>query len=320
MAALLFCVASAFVALPAAAASSALWVADGADQIDEYLPSQLHSSHTAKPVTIPLGTKPYGVCFDPSHNLWVTTIDQQLLEFSSKSLKKLPHVPSPVATISSSSFKEVNGCTFDQQGDLWLADAANDSLDEVSATQLKAGTASITPPVIITDSVDKSTLEVSFVTFDKQGNLWTDARGSTQLAMYSAAQLSSGGDKPASVILGGGGSLVADSGQIGFDPNGNLWVSEYDDNAVTMFPKSSLGASNNDSPSVVLINPDYFEGQWGLAFHGANLWALNTFDGEAQEFKPNQLASGGDQAPKVILTGAGAEDSWQITFGPAFGH
>ena len=307
-----------FAATPATAAS-ALWVADENLQIDEYLPSQLHNNKHPKALTIPLGTVPFGVCFDAAKNLWVTTIDQNVLEFAAKDLKKLPHPPSPVATITSSSFKLINGCTFDPQGNLWLADAVNNSIDEISAQQLKAGTGTITPAVVITDSADSSLLEPSFVTFDKEGSLWADSRGSQLLSKYTASQLTSGGDKPAAVILQGGGSLSADPGQIAFDSQGNLWVAQFNANLADMFPKSILGASNNDTPSVVVIIQDFSEGAWGLAFKGSNLWVLNGFNGDIDEFVPKQLKTGGSLSPKAILSGAAKESSWQITFGPAFG-
>jgi hypothetical protein len=53
---------------------------------------------------------------------------------------------------------------------------------------------------------------------------------------------------------------------------------------------------------------------------GANLWVLNGFDGDLQEYAPSQIKSSGSPTPKVVLSGAAAESTYQITVGPALGH
>jgi len=285
-------------------------------QVDEYLPSQLKSSHTPTPLTVSIGAAPYGACFDKSNNLWVTDNAEKILGFTASELKKLPTAPSPAVTISSSSFSDIFGCAFDKHGNLWLVDRDNFSLDEISAAQLKAG-GSITPAVIITDSAEISAAVPGFVTFDTSGNLWTDGRDDEKLFKFSASQLTSTGDKTAAVVLGGGGSL-ADPGQIGFDGHGNLWVTSFDDDTVVEFPKGQLSTSNNDAPAVT-ISSSSLDGPWGLAFHGSNLWVMDYSNGNAQEFTPGQIKTTGSPAPKVLLTGAAAIDSWGITLGPAFG-
>jgi len=285
-------------------------------QVDEYLPSQLKSSHTPTPLTVSIGAAPKGACFDKSNNLWVTDVAEEILGFTASELKKLPTAPSPAVTISSSSFSGIVGCAFDKQGNLWLADLENNSLDEISAAQLKAS-GSITPAVIITDSAEMSNARPGFVAFDKSGNLWTDGRDDDELFKFSASQLTSTGDKTAAVVLGGGGSLI-DPGQIGFDRHGNLWVPSYGDDTVVEFPKGQLSTSNNDAPSVT-ISSSSLEGPWGLVFHGSDLWVMDFNDVNAQEFTPGQIKTTGSPAPKVLLTGAAATGSWGITFGPAFG-
>src|SRR5271156_6392138 len=206
--AVLICAALVCAAAPAArAASAALWIADSENlRVDEYLPGKLKSSHAPTPATISIGVDPYGVCFDHSKNLWVVDDSNEILEFTAKSLKKLPATPSPAVTISSSSFVELVGCAFDKNGNLWVADLDIDSLDEVSTTQLKAS-GNITPAIIITDTTEMSSAAPGFVTFDKSGNLWTDGRDDEELFKFSASQLTSGGNTTAAVILGGGGSL-----------------------------------------------------------------------------------------------------------------
>ena len=140
---------------------------------------QLKRSHAPTPVTIS-GVDPAGVCFDQSKNLWVTDNGTEILEFTAKSLKKLPATPTQAVTISSSSFEDIVGCAFDRNGNLWTADLDKDSLDEISTTQLQAG-GSITPAIIITDTTEMSSAAPGFVTFDPSGNLWTDGRDDEEL-------------------------------------------------------------------------------------------------------------------------------------------
>ncbi|SRR5579875_920948 len=305
---------------PAArAASAALWIADAGNlRIDEYLPVELKSGHTPIPLTIKLGAFPWGVCFDTSHNLWVTDDNEEILEFKASDLKKLPQNISPAVTITSTStFSDIVGCTFDSHGNLWVVDLDNNSLDEISAKQLKAGTGDITPAITITDTAEMSSAHPAFLTFDQAGNLWTDGRDDDKLFKFSASQLKSGGNKTAAVVLGAGGSL-SDPGQIGFDGHGNLWVTSYGTDTVVMFPKGHVKTSNDDPPAVT-ISSSTLVGPWCLRFRGGHLWVLDYDDGNAQEFLPSQIKSSGSPAPKILLTGAAAPDSWGMTFGPAFG-
>jgi DNA-binding beta-propeller fold protein YncE len=312
--ALLICTALVCVAASAAqAASNALWIgASGDDTVDEYLPSQLKRSGSPTPLTVPFGSYAYGVCFDKAKNLWATDDAQEVLEFPASGIKKIPEIPSPI-TITSSSFVGILGCAFDKRGNLWLADSEAESLDEISAAQIKARGGSITPAVIITGTLDGA----SFVTFDKSGNLWTAPESENEVLGFSASQLTSGGAKAAAVILGGGGSLD-DPGQIGFDQHGNLWVTNYGNGTVVMFSKSRLGTSNDDAPAIT-ISSSALVGPWGLAFHSSDMWVLDYTDHNALEFSSSQLKSSGAPVPKVVLTGATSAFNWQITFGPAYG-
>src|SRR5260370_9998358 len=94
---------------------------------------------------------------------------------------------------SASTFKNPVGCNFDGQGNLWVVDYSNASLDELSKAQLAAGSGDVTPAIVITspdlDSPD-------FVTFDKAGNPWVSDEDISIIAKFSAGQLTTGGSKP----------------------------------------------------------------------------------------------------------------------------
>lgn len=319
--ALLICAGLICIAAPRArAGSDALWVADSFDaQVDEYLPSALKSSGERKVIIIPTGERAWGVCFDKSKNLWVTAGDtsttEEILGYTAAALKTLPSAITPAVTITSSTFDGVGGCTFDKRGNLWLADYEADSLDEISAEQLEAGSGSITPAVVITSSSTPLD-EPSFVAFDASGNLWTASQEEGAIFEFSASQLSSGGAQLPAGFLTGGGDLDAPAG-IGFDKHGNLWVANDGNGTVVMFPKGHLG-DKYDAPTVT-ISSSSLDGPWGLVFKSSDLWVLNYGNGTAQKFVPSQLKRSGAPAAKGLLAGIAGDGNWQITFGPAYG-
>jgi sugar lactone lactonase YvrE len=319
---------------PAAWAGGSVWIADSDNfQIAEILPKQLkHSGQPAEVVnesaalSSAIRAFPTGICFDKKKNLWVADFNEQLLEFTSAQLKGLnasSNSPTPAVTITSPSFNDINGCTFDSDGNLWLVDQDAPGLDEISKTQLKAG-GSITPAKIISDSAEF--LFPTFLAFDKSGNLWvTNTAGSpfgagpTHLLAFSPSQVASGGTQTAAVKIS---SAILDvPGELTFDNHGNLWVPNYGNNTVVMFAKKDLATSGSPAPAIMLSSAA-FNGPYGMAFQNGNsgpLWIMNDNDGTLNEFMPSQIKSGGSPTPKVSLSNASATFAAQITFGPVDG-
>ena len=267
-----------------------------------------------------ISADPWGVCFDQSKNLWVTDDDEQVLEFTSgqlKALKANSNSPSPAVTISSSSFSKIIGCNFDSNGNLWLVDEGNKSVDQISKMQLKAG-GSITPAVIISDSAEM--VYPDFLAFDKSGNLWVSDENASALLAFSPSQQTSGGAHTAVVKISDNSGSLNDPGELAFDNKGNVWVTNYGGGTVVMFAKKDLAASGDPTPAVTLTGAA-FDGPWGLAFQNGNsgpLWILNYSDGTLNEFVPSQMMSSGSPVPKVSLSNT-SSDAYQITFGPVDG-
>lgn len=302
----------------ARAGSTNLWITynGGGDGIEKYGPKQLGKSGSPTPTL--LGAPfPLGLAFDKSHNLWAVVFGPEVVEFTAAQLKNLKNNPNPTpaVVIASTDFIHPGGCNFDSQGNLWIADYSNDSIDELSKAQLASSNPNITPNLIITSP---QLFFPIFVAFDKAGNAWLDNVGNQTIVKFSASQLTSGGSKPASVVLsddGSGTSLNAPE-EIAFDKKGNLWVANYTSDTVVKYGAGQLNASGNPAPTVKLSSA-IFDGPTGVAFDSkGELAVMNYNDGAIAKFTAKQLKTSGAPVPKVSVTGTAKENS-QIVFGPA---
>lgn len=312
----------AFVALtcatPSHAKSTNLWVAfDGGDGIGSYPSGQLRKSGMSTPIHLSTFSDVRGLAFDKSHNLWAVVGCGKVVRFTAAQLKNLKHDPSPTpgVIITSSTVGCLNGCNFDNQGNLWAVDSVNDSIDELSKAQLSAGSGDVTPNIVIT-SADLGS--PNFVTFDKAGNAWVDSGFGAQLVEFSASQLTSGGSKLGTVLLSddGSGTSLDGTGEIAFDKKGNLWVPNYSSNTVVEYAKAQLTTSGNPPPAVKLSSAVFSE-PWGAVFDSkGDLVVMNFNDGTIAKFAAKQLKASGAPVPKVSVTGT-ETDNYQIIFGPA---
>ena len=303
-------------------AGGSVWIADSNNsQIAEILPNKLkHSGKSTEAVneSAALNGRPWGVCFDGSKNLWVTDDNEQMFEFTSAQLKKLKassNSPAPAITISSSAFGNIFGCNFDSAGNLWVVDAQNKTLNEISTTQLQTG-GSITPYRIINDSAEFDFPD--FIAFDKSGNLWVSDENANSLFAFSPSQQASGGTQTATVQISSGS--LDSPGQLAFDNKGNLWVTNFLGETVVMFAQKDLGTSGSRAP-VVTLSGAAFNGPWSLAFQNGDsgpLWILNFNDGTLNEFVPSHIMSSGSPTPRVSLSNT-SSGAYQMTFGPVDG-
>jgi hypothetical protein len=92
-----------------------------------------------------LDSYPNGLAFDKKGNAWAT-VGFSVEEIPSSALKTLQRniSPAPKAKITSSSFNQPFGCSFDPLGNLWVADGSG-ALFELSKKQLLPGTKSVKP-------------------------------------------------------------------------------------------------------------------------------------------------------------------------------
>jgi sugar lactone lactonase YvrE len=297
-----------------------LWVTNslGGGGVGSFTSKQLAKSGMRAPKNLGSdGTT--GLAFDRSKNLWVVIYEsREVVRFTAAQLKNLKTNPSPtpgVIITSTSKFINIYGCNFDQQGNLWVVDYSNDSIDELSKAQLAAGSGNVTPAIVIT-SADLD--GPNFLTFDKGGNAWVDNETGDTIAEFSASQLTSGGSKSATVLISddGSGTSLDAPGEIAFDKKGNLWVPNYNVGTVVEYAKGQLTSSGNPAPTVKLSSA-IFDGPWGAVFDAkGNLVVEDYNDGTIAKFTPKQLKVSGATVPKVSVT-VNAIENYQIIFGPA---
>ena len=300
-------------------ASQKLWVAfnDGGG-IESYTSKQLKKSGMPAPVEVSTFGFATGLAFDKSHNLWAVVGSTRVVEFTAAQLKNLKHDSSPTPPViitSTSTFNDIGGCKFDQQGNLWVIDAGNDSIVELSKALLAAGSGNVTPTIILTSSDLDNPF---FVTFDKAGNAWVDSEGGSKIAEFSASQLISGGSQSATVVLfdDGSGTSLDNPGEIAFDKEGNLWVPNNNSDTVVEYAKDQLTSSGNPAP-MVKLNSAVFDEPLGTVFDSkGDLVVTNITNGTIAKFTPKQLKASGAPIPKVSVTGTETEP-FQIIFGPA---
>jgi sugar lactone lactonase YvrE len=314
-----------------ATAAGALWFGSNYDHVNnkfgdyvaEIPPSQLAKSGRAIPVIInELGlTDSMGVAFNQG-NLWVTTLDNHVFEFTSQQLANLSKNPTPTPAVtitSSSTFKFILACAFDAGGNLWIVDAAADGVHELTKAQLAAGSGDLTPTVTLTST---SLASPAFATFDSSGNLWVSSEANSQIVEFALSQLSSSGSVTPTVIISSPDHAnLSGPGAVQFDNAGNLWVANSFNSTVTEFTQSQLVSSGSPAAAVILSSTAVNGGNsiqvpWGLAFDGGNnLWVFNYTSGTISKFTNNQLQATGAPVPSVFLTGL-ALYAGELTFGP----
>jgi ligand-binding sensor domain-containing protein len=292
--------------------------------VESFPPKQLKKSRSVEPEELVISGGSNGLAFDKSHNLWVATTTE-VLKFTPAQLKKLKtdSNPSPVVTITSSTFHSVIGCAFDPHGNLWLVDDAQNSFFELSMAQLNAGSADVTPAIIISSAELDSP---RFPTFDRSGDLWIDSLNNSKIVEFSPDQLDSGGSKTPSVVISddGSGSSVDEPTEITFDRKGDMWVANYGSDTVVEFSPSELKESGSRTPIVNLSSTVAdqdgdmsLEAPEGVAFEGTSLVVRNFNEGASiVKFSSKQLKTSGSPVPKVYLPGH-FESPQQLIVGPA---
>jgi sugar lactone lactonase YvrE len=303
--------AKASVTYPPLAGTGGLWVANSGspEGVDRYSSAQLSRSAAAASTTS-LGTgdpRPFGVAFDTGLNLWVALSHGNVVaEYAVGQLSTNNLAATPAVTLSANagSLSQPAGIAFDGNGNLWVANAAANTVVEFSASQLASGGAP-TPAVTIAASAGSLDGPLGLA-FDFGNNLWVANANAGTVVEFAARQLAaSGTPTPAVTLSATAGSIVGPIG-IAFDAGGDLWVANGNTghNTVVMFAASQLTASGAPIPSVVLsANAGSLASPAGLAFDNSrNLWVANAAAPTVVEFTAGQLASSGSPAPNVVVT------------------
>ncbi len=197
-----------------------LWISNSAgNTITEFGASQLTASGAVTPVVTLSGSaisNPGRIALDAYGNLWVpNTASSTVAEFSTSQLGSSGS-PAPAVTLTStnSSIVGPRAIAFDQQGDLWVANATGNSFVMFSNAQ-QTVSGSPTPAKILT--VPPAVGTPAGFAFDNSGNLWAFGSASSSLIEYSAAQIITGGASQPSFTI----SVTANPVSMVLDPPPN---------------------------------------------------------------------------------------------------
>jgi sugar lactone lactonase YvrE len=312
--------------------SGGLWVANfGAGTALEYAASQLAATGSGAPATaVATGDTAFNfaVAFDANGNLWTATyLNGSILEFSASDLAKSGS-PTPTVSIRDSipgnaSAGAPVGLAFDANGNLWVSDLIDSSVEEYTPSQLSSS-GKPSPALVLTSS-SHSLSQPTGLAFDSTGNLWVANLGTNSLVKFAASELAHSGSPTPAITLS---QNAADSSIYGplsmaFDPTGNLWLSNgnFDHNGpntVVMFSPTQLATSSSAAPTIVLrAGGGSLVGPGGLAFDASgNLWVTNVDTNTVVEYTASQLVSSGSPTPNVTISGSSLNFPAGIAFNP----
>ncbi len=326
-----------------------LWISDlGNQRVLEYLSSNLITGDGAANVlgqpnmftngctTTPTGLcYPSGLAFDPTGNLWISDRNNnRVLEYLSSNLITgdgaanvlgQPNMFGNACTTTSTGLCNPSGLAFDPTGNLWISDSNNNRVLEYLLSNLITGDGAANvlgqSDLVINNAcatTPTGLCDPQGIIFDPTGNLWISDRNNNRVLEYLSSNLITG-DGAANVL--GQPDLVTNNGctttptglcypeGLAFDPTGNLWISDNNNNRVLEYLSSNLITG---SPATVAIGqPNLYTGSqnqqdvlnlkdlsspFSATFDSSgNLWVADSNNNRVLEFTPpfstNEVAS-----------------------------
>ena len=198
---------------------------------------------------------------DPDGGLWVGFQDAGVAKYTAEQLAQSGS-PAPSIAITSSTFGIINDILLDPEGNLWVPAYGSNRVNKLSAAQLAASNANITP-------------EISWHWSDGNNNgpdglAWKPG-ASPQLwvAFYDGGYIGAfapntptGEDPTAAVTLTGDTIYNGGPAQLTFDEQGNLWSAFYFSDQFAKIDSADL-VTGDQEPSV-LIGGDDISGAYGI--------------------------------------------------------
>lgn len=272
--------------------SGALWYGAGYYSLG-FTSSQLVTTATLSP-TVTAGTRGgAGITFDKSGNLWVrgqSSNDPVLMRYPASALGSTGN-PLPDRTIGIAGLNCLGpgALAFDAAGNLWMSLACQGRIVRLTPTQY-AGSGTLTPAVQITGLTNPQG-----IAFDAGGNLWVGDE--THLRRYDAARLGANITTAADLSVAfttpsppTPGATALGAFHVAFRPNGELWVSSYEEKAlyrVEAAVESATGTQATQVTRIVYLNE--FTMPKGFAFdNGGGLW-IGTEQSKFARLAPAQL-------------------------------
>jgi sugar lactone lactonase YvrE len=203
-------------------------------------------------------------------------------------------------TTTSAPLRSLAAVAFDHRGDLWVASADDNLLLRFPAGALAESGAQPAAGVIASNA--GSLDQPLGIAFDGGGRLWVANQGNGTLAAYDPVQLAIGGAPFPAVVVSGAGNPTG----LAFDARGGLWVSDNVSQTISRYAPAALARSGSPRAEVVLTQTSIpLPLPLGLAFDAeGSLWIANLGTRSVVAFGPAELAAGGSQTPRVMLSPA----------------
>jgi tripartite motif-containing protein 71 len=157
--------------------------------------------------------------------------------------------------------------------------------------------------------------DASGLAFDQSGNLWAvvDTR---YVVEFTAAQLKdlSSNPSPTPGVIITSTSVAVDFIGCNFDPQGNLWIADGDDDRIEEISKAQLAAgSNGDITFAAEIYATDFAFPAFITFDEAgNAWVASQGLSKLVELSASQLTSSGTKSPTVVISDDGSGTSLHL--------
>lgn len=228
-----------------------------------------------------------------SQRLWTNNSNGagDLLGFSGDSLGATANAEPDVSAVAGAG-KDV---TFDADGNLWTMGATLAEPHLMRFPRYALGSSGEKAP---DRSIDIAGVEclpaMRAFAFDREAALWVSTCGG-RIVKLGAAELEAAGEVTPAVALSG----LGDNGDVAFDIDGNLWVTDGD--RIARYDAARLAASSDAAGDLLLAVQSSGDGPalspTNLAFDGSgNLWVI--------DFGGNLLS----KVPLTDLTGTGEVD------------
>ena len=238
----------------------------------------------------------------PAHGVWVANgAANTLTEFSFTAGAG----SSPIATIASNSgsLHTPSGIALDGHGDLWVANAGNDTIVEYTPDQLAHDGS---PVPALTLGSGGGLFRPTGLAFDAASNLWATNVGDSTIVEYTAQQLGEGSNAAPAVTIAADSNHTLDAPVFpAFDVQGDLWVPNLADNTVVEYTPSQLAASGAPAPATTISSTTgagALDLPWAVRFDAkGDLWVVNRNDDTLLQYAPGNQGTGA-QSPSAVIT------------------
>lgn len=283
--------------------SGALWYGAGFYSLG-FTSAQLVTTATLAP-TVTVGTRGgAGITFDKSGNLWVrgqSSSDPVLMRYAASALAATGNPLAERAIgIAGLNCLGPGALAFDPAGNLWMSLACQGRIVRLTPAQY-ALSGTVTPSVQITGLTNPQG-----IAFDATGNLWVGDQ--THLRRYDAARLtaniSSAADLSVSFTTPSPptpGATALSAFHLAFRPNGELWVSSYEEKALYRVEAAVVAATGTQATQVTrIVYLNEFTMPKGFAFDNNGGLFIGTEQSKFAQLSPAQLdVSSTPAAPTV---------------------